>query len=247
MEDVIKKFLELEDGSGDGSGYGSGYGDGYGDGDGSGYGAGYGDGYSYGYGAGYGDGSGDGSGYGAGYGSGSGDGSGSGSGSGDGSGYGYGSGKDIKEIDGLTVYQIDDQPTVIVHVHGNVAKGAIVQGDLTMLPCFIVKGSNCFAHGETLHAAREALLEKMFDDMPAEERVAAFVKDHKAGHRYSNQDFFDWHHRLTGSCEMGRQQFVKEHGIDMAGCMTPEDFVRLTMNDYGRDIIRMLKPYYGIE
>ena len=111
----------------------------------------------------------------------------------------------------------------------------------------VAKGGNCFAHGETLHEAFAALNEKLFEDMPAEERVAAFVKDHKAGHRYSNQDFFGWHHRLTGSCEMGRLQFVKEHGIDMSGSMTPEDFVRLTMNDYGRDIIRMLKPYYGIE
>ena len=38
MEDLIKAFLELEDGSGDGSGYGDGYGSGYGDGYGSGYG-----------------------------------------------------------------------------------------------------------------------------------------------------------------------------------------------------------------
>ena len=46
---------------------------------------------------------------------------------------------------------------------------------------------------------------------------------------------------------MGRRQFAKEHGIDMAGSMTPEAFVRLPMDDYGRDIIRMLKPYYGIK
>ena len=56
MEELIKKFLSVSDGSGYGSGYGSGSGDGFGDGSGSG--------------SGFGDGSGDGSGYGDGYGDG---------------------------------------------------------------------------------------------------------------------------------------------------------------------------------
>ena len=221
MEEVsqekIERFLAVT--RNNGSGYGSGSGDG--------------DGYGYGYG------------YGSGYGSGSGSGYGSGSGSGSGDGDGDGSG--IKAIDGRAVYNIDDVQTVLFQVHGNVAKGAIVQGDLTLEPCFVAKGVNCFAHGETLHEAVQALKEKQMETMPPEERARAFAAEFKAGELYPNMSFFSWHHRLTGSCEMGRRQFARDHGIDLSASMTPEDFIRLTMNDFGRDVIRLLLPYYGME
>ena len=99
---------------------------------------------------------------------------GSGYGSGDGSGYGDG----IAEINGRTVHKIDGVPTVITSVKGNAAKGYILQADLTPAPCYIVKGSNLFAHGDNLHEAMAALTEKLFEDMPQEERIAAFVKAH---------------------------------------------------------------------
>ena len=224
MEDLIKVFLSLE------SGYGSGYGDGSG--------------YGSGYGSGSGSGSGYGSGDGSGYGSDSGSGYGSDSGSGYGSGYGDGSDSGLIKIDGRAVYRIDGVQTVLLNIRGNIAKGAIVNGDLTLTPCFIVKQGNCFAHGETLHKAREALLEKLFDDMPEEDRIAAFVKEHKPAVLYPNRDFFTWHHNLTGSCEMGRMQFAKNHGISLDDSMTPEEFIRLTENDFGGSTIRKLKEYY---
>ena len=216
METLIEEFLSISYGSGSGSGYGSG--DGYGSG--SGYGSG--------------------DGYGSGYGSGSGSGSGSGYGYGDGSGYG------IQSYNGAAVYMVDDVPTLISHVRGNVARGQILNSDLTTTPCYIAKQDGCFAHGETLHEAREALLEKLFDDMPEEARVAAFVKEHEPGKLYPNTDFFAWHHRLTGSCEMGRRQFARNHGIDVEnGSMTPETFIYLTESSYGSSTIRKLKPFYN--
>ena len=225
----IREFLSLGSGYGDGDGSGSGYGYGSGYGDGSGYG--YGSGSGYGYGSGYGDGSG------YGYGSGYGDGSGSGSGSG--SGYGF------KSINGLAVYYVDETPTVFYKIKGNVAKGAILRGDMTLEPCWIVKGANCFAHGETLHKAREALLEKMFEDMPEDERIAAFVEAHKPGVVYPDKDYFDWHHRLTGSCEMGRMAFARDHGLEsLEGSRTPEEFIALCENSYGGSVIKKLREYY---
>ena len=227
MEDVIKAFLSIRDGygSGDGSGYGSGDGSGYGSGYGSGSGSGSGSGYGYGDGSGYG------------YGDGSGD--------GDGSGYGSGDGSGIIEYDGRAVYLIDGLPTLITHVRGDIARGSVLNGDLTLRPCYIVKQEDRFAHGETLHKAREALLEKLFDDMPEGERIEAFVKAHKPGAVYPNADFFSWHHRLTGSCEMGRRQFARDHAIDVEhGSMTPEAFIALTIGAYGGSTIRKLQEYY---
>ena len=83
--------------------------------------------------------------YGSVYGDGDGDGNGYGSVYGDGSGDGYGSVYDIKEIHGSKVYMIDDVQTIITSVRGNVARGFILQSDLQLEPCYIVKENNKFA------------------------------------------------------------------------------------------------------
>ena len=200
-----------------------------------------------------GSGSGDGSGSGYGDGSGSGHGSGysygSGSGHGDGSGYGSGSGDGIVSFCGQKVYQIDDVPTLIDHIHGNVAKGRILRDDLTTEDCYIVKQGILFAHGETLRAAMDALRDKLFEDMPEEERIAEFVKAHEWGKQYPSADYYDWHHRLTGSCDMGRSEFAKRHGFRLTDdeLLTVEEFIKLTENSYGGSVIRRLREAYEEE
>lgn len=60
-------------------------------------------------------------------------------------------------------------------------------------------------------------------------------------------EFYDWHHRLTGSCAQGRDAFARDHGLSMTGAMTPEEFIRLTCNAYGGAIIRKLAGRYNVE
>jgi hypothetical protein len=213
MEEQIREFLSIYSGSG------SGYGDGSGDG------------------SGYGDGSGDGSGYG--YGSGSGDGYGSGSGYG----YGSGSGDGIKTFNGDKVYIIDDIPTIIKHVHDNVAKGYILNDDFTLTETFVAKGNGKFAHGETLHEAFASLQEKLYDDSTEEERLEAFKKHFPDfTKKVSAKELFHWHHVLTGSCKQGRLSFCTNKGIDIDNdTYTVHEFIELTQDSYGGDIIRKLK------
>ena len=229
METIkIKEFLAARSGYGYGSGYGSGTGSG--DGSGTGYGTGYGSG----------DGSGDGSGtgYGTGSGTGSGDGSGYGSGTGYGSGYGSGYGDGIKKYDGEDVHMIDGVQTIITAVHGNIAKGTILQEDLTLTPCFVAKVDGFFAHGETARAAVEDARDKAFEGLPQEERITAFLDAIKPNTAYPVMTLYDWHHRLTGSCEAGRKAFAKDHGIDLSADMTREAFFELTKDAYGGSVIR---------
>lgn len=223
---AIDEFMTVEahngfgDGSGRANGKGTGCGDGYGFGSGSGYGSGSGSSYGYGYGRGYGEGS--------------------------GSGYGTDDGYDIQSYCGHAVYRIDDIPTLLYHVHGNIAKGAILQSDLTLKPCYVVKSGNLYAHGETLRDAQAALQDKLFEDMPVEERIQAFLAEFKPGIEYPAKEFYVWHHRLTGSCEMGRKAFAKGHGIDIEhGKMTLEAFLELTKNAYGGDVIRAVIKSLG--
>lgn len=179
-------------------------------------------------------GSGDGYGYGDGDGSGDGYGSGDGSGSGYGDGYGYG----IKNYNGHDAHVVDGIQTIITSVHGNIAKGYILRGDLTLTPCFIAKIDNCFAHGETVREAVEAARDKAFEDTPQEERIAAFLREIRPSVEYPTMTLYSWHHRLTGSCEAGRKAFAKDHGIDLDGKMTREEFFELTKDAYGGDVIR---------
>ena len=235
METIkIKEFLAAR--SGYGYGYGSGDGYGYGSGDGSGDGYGYGSGDGYGSGSGYG--SGDGYGYGSGDGSGTGYGTGDDSGDGYGSGDGSGSGYGIKKYDGEDVHMIDGVQTIITSVHGDIAKGFILQGDLTLTPCFIAKVDGCFAHGETVRQAVTDARDKAFERLAQEERITAFLDAIKPNTEYPVMTLYDWHHRLTGSCEAGRKAFAKDHGIDLSTCMTREAFFELTKDAYGGSVIR---------
>jgi hypothetical protein len=159
----------------------------------------------------------------------------SGSGYGSGSGDGYG----IKNFNGEAVYKIDGVNTLIRSVRGNTAHGAILNGDLTLTPCYIVKQDNVFAHGETLREAMEALRDKLFEDMPEDERIDTFLRETDREKAYPTQYFYDWHHRLTGSCDMGRKQFARDHGVDLEhGMMTLTKFLELTKDAYGGDVIR---------
>ena len=135
--------------------------------------------------------------------------------------------------------RIDGIQTILRNIHGNVAKADILQSDLTLTPCYVVKKDNKFAHGNTIEAAMAALMDKLFDDMPVEERVEKFLAAVKPGVKYPAQTFFDWHHRLTGSCEAGRKAFAADHGIDLQhGEYTLQEFLDLTKDAYGSSVIR---------
>lgn len=253
LELQIQEFLKINDtdsdyGYGDSSGFGSGYDSGFGSGydSGSGYGSGYGDGSDYGDGSGFGVGSGSGDDDGDDYGYGSGDGYGDGSGSDYGAdyGYNYSSGYGISKINNLNVYRIDDVATIITNVKGNVAKGFILRVDLTLEPCFIAKGNNLFAHGSTIKEAVKSLQDKIFENLPVEERINEFTKHFKKDKKYKGSIFFEWHNKLTGSCEMGRKSFVENNGLSLEDEYTVKQFIALTKNSYGGEIIRKLEKYY---
>ena len=233
----IQKWMES--GSGNCSGYGNDSGFGYGDESGRGYGRGIGSGGSSGCGSCLCDGSGDGESLG--YGGGTGRGDGNFDGSGSGSGLGRTGCADISFFCGSPVYEIDRVQTIVTAVFGHYAKGYILGQCLTLTPCYIAKKESYFAHGKTLNEAVSAVAEKALANTPEEERISEFWKCHKKGVKYKAKDFYVWHHRLTGSCEIGRNTFAAEHGIDLNSDMfTVEEFVELCKTSYGGEIIRKL-------
>ena len=107
-----------------------------------------------------------------------------GDGSGDGSGYGG-----IKSYNCKSVCLVDGIQTIITAVKGNLAKGYIVNRDLTLTSCYIAENGNKFAHGKTLKeatvtryhedeysekAAVEAVVKKLFGEDEKEEEKTKF-------------------------------------------------------------------------
>ena len=218
------------------AGYDSGAGDGYGASgsgsiDGNGYGGGFG--YSLNCGCNYaGYGYGDGGGYGNGY----------IDGSGDGDGY-----YNIKAFNGNIVDYIDSVPTIITQVRGNIACGYTVKDDLTLSPCYIAKAGNSFAHGNTLKEAVADAEAKEIEDMPIEERIKKFVETFgPLDSEHTGKEFYAWHHILTGSCRMGRDEFCKAHDVDLEKMYSVKYFLDLTAESYGSCVIKQVFDSYKL-
>ena len=193
---------------------------GYGSGDGSGYGSGYGDGYGYGYGDGYGSGSGD----------------------------GDGDGDGVTMVNGNKVYMIDGIATIIYSIHNNIAKGDILRKDLTFAKCYIAKVGDYFAHGDSAKDAVTEATNKYQSNLSEGERLQLFVDSHaNYNGKYKASDLFVWHNTLTGSCRFGRESFCSEREINIdTDQFTIAEFIELTEDSYGGDIINKLKDCYGV-
>jgi hypothetical protein len=133
-------------------------------------------------------------------------------------------------------------PTLIDSVHGNYAKGRILNEDMTAKECYIARCGNYFAHGETLKEAMYDAREKYEENSPIEDRIARFNE------LFPDRDIpvpaselFHWHHILTGSCKMGRVSFCESRGLDYKdGMYTVNEFIDLTKDAYGGEIIKKL-------
>ena len=157
--------------------------------------------------------------------------------------YGYGSGYGIKSLNGERVYMIDGVPTIIKGIKGNLSWGYILRDDLSLADTFVAKVDGHFAHGASIKAARQAALDKAFDDMPEDESIDAFVESHPSlDTPYS--DLFKWHHILTGSCEQGRLEWCRSHGYIPDDSITVRTFLTQTWNNYGNEIIRRVAKKY---
>ena len=166
------------------------------------------------------------------------------SGSGDGSGDGSGSGI-IKALNGNIVDYIDDVPTIIFQVRDNIACGLIVKEDLTLDSCYIAKVGNSFAHGKTLKEAVADAEAKEMENMPVEERIKKFIEVFGTlDSEHTGKGFYDWHHILTGSCRMGRDEFCEAHKIDFEKKYTVRYFLDITKNSYGSNIIKLVREAY---
>ena len=177
---------------------------------------------------------------------GGGDGCGKSFGNGDGYAFGEGDLIGVKEFGKERVWNVDGVPTIIDLVHGNYACGLVLNGDLTTTPCYIAKVGNILSHGRTLKEAIRHAENKPISELSFKERIKQFRAEFPTLDTLATcREFCRWHRILTGSCQMGTDKFVKDHGLDMDGEYTVRVFINMAIHIvYGGNMIReVLKTY----
>lgn len=157
-------------------------------------------------------------------------------------GYGYGYGNGILSINNQKIYLIDRVQTILTSIKNDVAQGFILECDLTLNPCYIVRNDYHYSHGITLKEALESLNEKTLLSLPIEKRIESFKKEFKDFNlKQKALSLYNWHFKLTGSCKMGRDSFIQTHNINLEkDKFSVNEFIKLTKDSYGGDIIKQL-------
>ena len=139
--------------------------------------------------------------------------------------------------------------TIIYSVHGNIARGATINIDLTLADCYIAKCEDYFAHGETAKQAMADAQSKAYQNKPIEERIGYVIENYPdVDVPIEHSALFSLHNFLTGSCLFGRKEFAKAHSLDPEkGAMTMREFIHLTKDAFGGDNIRQLADAYKIK
>lgn len=136
--------------------------------------------------------------------------------------------------------EIDGISTTLTQIQGNFAKGYVSDEDAST-ECFIAKGSGLFAHGKTIKDAFKSLQNKINIQLPLQKRLETFKSKFPSFDiKVKAQELYDWHFYLTGSCSFGRKLFMKEHNIDNNDMVSVRDFLEMSKNSYGGEIIKML-------
>ena len=146
----------------------------------------------------------------------------------------------------MTVCDVDNVPTIITNIRGDIAEGYTLRNNVESVPCYIAKVGDYLAHGATTHEALQSAQEKYDGSRPLSERIAdTTAKYPTLDTVVPHKELYALHHTLTGSCKFGRDEFAASHGLDPEkGEMTMRQFIELTKNAYGGDAVRELLHAY---
>lgn len=164
-------------------------------------------------------------------------------GDGYGSGYGSGDGVHLTSYKGKRIHYIDGIPCYFLSVNKNLlfAKVMVINtNDFHASLQYVFKFNECFAHGDTLQGAKRDAERKYYSQLDVAERIATFNSTFKRYVLYDAIQFYEWHSTLTGSCQSGKDLFIKQNNISLDSKMTVDDFISITINAYGGDIISRL-------
>jgi hypothetical protein len=109
-----------------------------------------------------------------------------------------------------------------------------------MKDAFVGRYETAIAHGKTIRKAIEAARNKYFSELDFDGQKERLLAEFEKKKKLSVKELYRWHGILTGSCEYGRSLFQDEHGLKDDDELSLDEFVKLTKDSYGGDIIARL-------
>ena len=84
--------------------------------------------------------------------------------------------------------------------------------------------------------------EKTELNLPIAKRIENFKNQFKDFNKKVKASLlYSWHFKLTGSCQIGRDIFCKNNNINLTkDKLTIIEFINLTKNEYGSEVIKQL-------
>lgn len=175
-------------------------------------------------------------------------------GNGDSHGKGYGHGSelfrdfintiiDIKTYNGQSVYHLDNKLILFDSIkYGTVGKIRIIDNlSLVAEDSWIYRYGNYYYIHKDLKIAKREAIKAYYHANGIEHAVSDFRKKFNMKDKYKAEDFYEWHAYITQSCEEGREKFTKDNNISFDDYMTVNEFLDLTRNTIGGDIIKLVE------
>ncbi len=145
---------------------------------------------------------------------------------------------------------INNEAFLFEYIKGNVAQGYLLTPDYSLPKTYVFRHKGrkgmIFGMGSTLKRAYNDLQIKLLSEESVETRLEYFLRMFPRYYNtlYSVKDLFECHGWLTESCEGGRYEFMRDHDLTFDDEMTIDEFVRLTRDEFGGEIIERLMWMY---
>lgn len=88
-------------------------------------------------------------------------------------------------------------------------------------------------------------IDDKYKRMSIDDKINAFIEEYDLDEEVNVIELQKWHRILTNSCLVGRLKFMKEHKVNDRSMVTVRDFIGMTKNDFGGDIIKKLEEAYN--
>ena len=96
---------------------------------------------------------------------------------------------------------------------------------------------------------REQLAERrqQFESTPEEERIADFINNNPPDKQRTVEEWMEIHRKLTGSCGIGGDRFIRDKGFKRYEKYSTLDFLKEVGSAYSGELIEKLKMHYSKE
>jgi hypothetical protein len=156
----------------------------------------------------------------------------------------------ISYYNGLKVYFIENMPFVLYNVIGKAAYAGKLLPDMSIKRGVLVRYGDSFAFAESakdaFDKARELSIKRGWKRTVPDPAKFMLDKYPDPDCLYPIKELLELHNILTGSCLSGREDFIRNNGLDITGKATLRDFFNYSKYVFGKETIAEVAKIYEI-